>query len=137
MKLLKSLTLVVAAGLMITAYGKAEKGLTPSEVVKKFTEATINFDFAKAKEYVSTNVQSSYDEIIAHFELPELKEQLEMIKNMAKDVKVDIIEEKIEDDVAHVTIKIHFGGDEEDREDVVNLIKEENEWKINESRIFL
>ena len=133
MKLLKTLVFVVAAGLMVTAYGQDAKKLTPSDVVNKFYEAALTFDFANAKEYVSKNFQEAYGEMVAKLEAPEVKEQLEVMKELTKDAKIEIVSEDIDEDNAVVTVKIIMA--EEEREDVIILIKEDDNWKINENRV--
>jgi PBP1b-binding outer membrane lipoprotein LpoB len=134
MKLLKSLILVVAAGLMITACGGS--GATPVEVVQKFAEATVNLDFAKAKQYVVKEHQAAYDEVAARFESPEAQAQLELFKAAAKLTTIDVVEKEISEDgnTAVVTLKISGAG--QSNEEDVRLIKEDGEWKINEGPEF-
>jgi ABC-type glycerol-3-phosphate transport system substrate-binding protein len=134
MKLLKSLALVVSAALMITACGGGS-GSTPSEVAKKFIEATSSFDFAKAKQYVTKEHQAAYDELNAKMDSPEVKATMEMMKSFAANVKIDVVNEKIEGDNAEVTIKL--GGMEAmgvpAQEQTIHLVKEDGAWKINEN----
>ena len=130
MKLLRSLAVVVAAMLMFTAYGQDAK---PSDVVKKFVEATVAFDFAAAKQYVIKEHQAKLDEVIAQFEAPEAKAQIDEMKAVLESVggiKVDIVNEEIDGDSAKVTVQVSGGG--QSQEQVISLIKEDGKWKVND-----
>ena len=135
-KLLKSLALVVAAALMMTACGGGGGGATPSDVVKKFMEATTtDFDFAKAKQYVAKEHLASYDEVMALLETPEMKAYMDAAKAAAQAaggqlVKIDVVNEEIDGDNAKVTVKMSSMGQE--MEEVIPLIKEDGSWKINQ-----
>ena len=133
MKLLRSLAVVVAAMLMFTAYGQDAK---PSDVAKKYVEAIVAFDFAAAKQYVAKEKLVEFVGVIAMFESPEVKAQLDEMKaaiESAGGVKIEVVDERIDGDSAKVTLKASNGGQEQ--EQVVNLIKEDDKWKINDSLI--
>ena len=131
MKLVKSLALVVAAALMMTACGGGGSSSTPSEVVEKFMQATMEFDFAKAKQYVTKEYQVAFDEIIAQFETPEMKAQIDIMKAATQTAKFEIINETFDgDNAATVTVKVSVMGIEQ--EDDMHLIKEDGSWKINQ-----
>ncbi|MDR2064978.1 MAG: DUF4878 domain-containing protein [Prevotellaceae bacterium] len=129
MKLLKSLVLVVAAGLMITACGGAS---TPSDVVKKMNEATLNFDFKEAAKYVAKEHVESYNKLAEQFAAPEAKDYIEGIKAMVKDAKFEILEEKIAEDGNTAVVKVKSSGMGQEKEEEVNLVKEDGQWKVNE-----
>ena len=128
MKFLKSLALVVAAGLIITGCGG---GNTPSAVAKKWMDACKNFDPASAKKYVSNDFQAKYDEAIEAMEAPETKANLELAKSFMKDLKFNVSDEKIDGDVATVSITVSFMGQEDSQ--VVYLKKEDGTWKVNQA----
>ena len=128
-KLFRSLALVVAAALMMTACGGGGGGATPLDVVKKYTEATQDFDFAKAKQYVSKDYLEAFNESIAMFESPEMQPYLEIAKTAAKEAKVEFGEAKIDGDNATVSVKTSTMGQE--IESVITLVKEDGQWKIN------
>ena len=129
MRLLKSLTLVVAVALMVTACGGGG-GETPSTVAKKCIEATMEFDFVKAKQYVSKEYQAATDKLIDKFNKPELKEWIEQTRSAMKDTPIEVINEKIDGNNATVTVKFSIMGRENKKD--ISLIKEDGSWKINE-----
>ncbi|MDR1553829.1 MAG: DUF4878 domain-containing protein [Prevotellaceae bacterium] len=131
MKLLKSLVLVVAAGLIMTACGGG--GATPSEVAKKVMDATLKFDFNEVKKYVAKDIVPLVEQSIAQTETEEGKQMLEMYKNLVKDVKVEVVSEEIAEDgnTAKVTLKTTSPTGEVS-EDTINLVKEEDGWKVKE-----
>ncbi|MDR1346990.1 MAG: DUF4878 domain-containing protein [Prevotellaceae bacterium] len=130
MKLLKSMVLVLMAGLIMTACGG---GATPSDVVKKFSEASLNFDFKELSKYVAKEHVDSYNKLAEQFEAPEAKAYLETMKTMAKDSKFEILGETISEDGNTATVKVKTSAMGQEKEDDVNLIKEDGQWKINEN----
>ncbi|MDR2653538.1 MAG: DUF4878 domain-containing protein [Prevotellaceae bacterium] len=128
MKLLKSLVLVVAAGLMMTACGG---GATPSEVAKKVMDATLKFDFKEVKKYVAKDLVPLVEQSIVQTETEEGKQMLEAYKALVKDVKVEVVSEEIAEDgnTAKVTVKTTTPTGEVD-EDTLSLVKEEGGWKV-------
>jgi hypothetical protein len=133
MKLLKSLILVVAAGLVMTACGGGASSSNPSDVVKKYMDAQMSTDFAAMKECVAKELIPTIDAQIAAFEAmtPEQKAQVEEAKKLAEQVKFDVGEAVIAEDgnSATVTIKVDFMG--QSMENNWTLIKEDGNWKIN------
>ncbi|MDR1983981.1 MAG: DUF4878 domain-containing protein [Prevotellaceae bacterium] len=129
MKLLKSLVLVVAAGLIMTACGGG--GATPSEVAKKALEATFKFDMETVKGLVVADLVPKVEESIKQSETEEGKAQIEMVKGLLQDVKIEVVEEKIAEDgnTATVTVKVSAMGQED--EQTLNLVKEDGKWKLS------
>ncbi|MDR0420964.1 MAG: DUF4878 domain-containing protein [Prevotellaceae bacterium] len=130
MKLLKSLVLVVAAGLIMTACGgNASK---PSDVAKKVMEATLQFDFKEVKKYVVKDLIPTVEESIAQTETEEGKQMLAMYKSIMENVTFEVVGEEIAEDgnSAVVTVKVKGPAGEED-EQAINLVKEDGAWKID------
>ncbi|MDR2125768.1 MAG: DUF4878 domain-containing protein [Prevotellaceae bacterium] len=129
MKLLKSLILVVAAGLVITACGGGAS--TPSDVVKKFNEATLKLDLKEAKKYVAKAHYEDIDKLIAKIETPEVQPMLEVFKASVKDAKFEIIGEEIAEDGNTATVKVKVSVMGQENEEDTPLIKEDGQWKID------
>ena len=129
MKLLKKIVFVVAAGLMLVSCGGAS---SPSDVAKKFVEATKEFDFKEAKKYVAKEYADAMDQIIEQFSSPEAQGYLKIFKETAKGTKVEVLGEKISEDgnSAVVTVKFEMMGQSQEEE--LPLILEDGAWKINE-----
>jgi ABC-type glycerol-3-phosphate transport system substrate-binding protein len=132
MKLLKSLMLVVAAGLMLTACGGGSSA-SPSEVAKKFVEATVNLDFEEVKKYIAKEHFESIDKATKQLESPEAKAYLETYKALAKDVKVEVVSEEISEDGNSATVTLSYAIMGQTQEQKLPLIKEDGAWKINEA----
>jgi hypothetical protein len=128
MKLLKSLVLVVAAGLMIAACGGAS---TPSDVVKKVLDAQASFDYGTVKKYVVKDLVPQIEEVEKQFESPEAKAAIEASKVLEGDqqVKYDVVKEEIDGDSAKVTVKMSVAGREQ--EFTLPLVKEDGAWKVS------
>ena len=112
-------------------FGTTENSSTPADVAEKWMEACKNLDMEEAKQYVSNEFQAGYDAAIAAMETPEAQEQLELAKPFMKELKVDVLNEKIDGNEAQVTVKLSAMGQEESQ--VVPLIKEDGKWKINQA----
>jgi len=133
MKLLKSLILVVAAGLVMTACGGGASSSNPSDVVKKYMDAQMSTDFAAMKECVAKELIPTIDAQIAALEAmsPEEKQQVEQQMEFAKQIKYEVGEAEIAEDgnSATVTVTIDFMGQSIPQQH--SLVKEDGNWKIN------
>ena len=133
MKLLKSLILVVAAGLVMTACGGGASSGNPSDVVKTLMDAQMSNDFKTIKGCVTKDLIPFIDEQIEAFEAmtPEQKAQAEEMKKFAEQMKFDVGEAVISEDgnSATVTVKIDFMGQQIDNN--FSLAKEDGKWKVN------
>lgn len=130
MKLVKSLVLVVAAGLIIAACGGTS---TPSDVVQKVLKAQTSLDFGTVKKHVVKDLVPQIEEAEKAFETPEVKEAMERLKAAADQVKYDVVKEEIDGDNAKVTVKITALGQEQEQEQelIIPLVKEDGAWKVS------
>ncbi|MDR2292344.1 MAG: DUF4878 domain-containing protein [Prevotellaceae bacterium] len=128
MKLVKSLVLVVAAGLIIAACGGTS---TPSDVVQKVLKAQTSLDFGTVKKHVVKDLVPQIEEAEKAFETPEVKEAMERLKAAADQVKYDVVKEEIDGDNAKVTVKITALGQEQEQELIIPLVKEDGAWKVS------
>ena len=133
MKLLKSLILVVAAGLVMTACGGGASSDNPTDVVKTYMDAQMGPDFATMKKCVAKDLIPTIDAQIEAYEAmtPEQKQQAEEYKKMTEQIKFEYEEAKISEDgnSATVTMKVDFMGQSMDNN--ISLIKEDGSWKIS------
>jgi hypothetical protein len=128
MKSLKNIIIFGAISLFVASCGEK-----PSDVAKKFTEATLKFDFNEAKKYVAKAYYEDIDKLIEQIEAPESQDVLEIIKANAKDAKIEIIEEQIAEDGNTATVKIKVSVMGEEDADNIPLIKEDGQWKVNKT----
>jgi ABC-type transporter MlaC component len=132
MKLLKSLILVVAAGLVMTACGGG-KSENPSDVVKKVFEAQKNYDFDAVKQYVVKDLIPLIDQQVAALDAlsDEEKEQFEESKKLYAQVQYEVGEAVVAEDEnsATVSVKVTFMGQENSVD--IPLVKEDGVWKVS------
>lgn len=125
MKKLRLVVVMLTAFLVSFNFSACKKAAAPKDVVKSFYDAIIENDIDKAFEYVYYENPEDADEV------KQLKEKYTFILSFAGGIKsYEILDEKIDGDNAAIGVKVVVGTGEEN-EDVVNLVKDNDEWKID------
>ncbi|MDR2651938.1 MAG: DUF4878 domain-containing protein [Prevotellaceae bacterium] len=130
MKNLKKLMFVISACLLITACGPK----SPREVVKTVITASQKLDFETLKKHIPSKRMTRLEEKEKNFK--ENPDEAADFILMVKDAKIEFISETISEDgnSATVTVKIsNVKGADEAFENNIDLIKENGEWKFDES----
>jgi len=123
MRKLAAIIVLAATGLLASCSGNGPEG-----VAEKFVVHSTKGEFAEAKKYCteSTGKLLSMAEAFAGDKIKDLKE-----KN--KDVKVDIVSSEVQDTTAVVKYKL-TGVEDATEEKSLDLVKRNDEWKVNVSK---
>jgi hypothetical protein len=120
----------------VSCGGGSGSGKTPSEVAKRFIEATLSMDYETAEKYITKEALESdeYRELRKEMETAKSnfsKEEIEATQAILKLIKVEVVGEEIAADgkSATVTVKVSGYGGEAD-ENPVSLAKEDGKWKL-------
>lgn len=106
---------------------------SPEDVAEKYTKALMEYDFEVARTYATENFQASHNEVFSAFQQRDenKKKVIEMVRSVMVDAKFNILEKKIDGDVAVITLSVQQKGSSFLERQVV-LQKEDGVWKVNQ-----
>lgn len=103
---------------------------SPQDVVKNFYKLVEKGKFSQAKEYLSKDLISKFDDFKLTMVLENESQEILECKGI-KDIKVDV---KGEGELRLADVEIVFNGDCDVKTETVKLILENDEWKITMSK---
>lgn len=103
---------------------------SPQDVVKNFYKSVEKGKFSQAKEYLSKDLISKFDDFKLTMVLENESQEISECKGI-KDIKVDV---KGEGELRLADVEIVFNGDCDVKTETVKLILENDEWKITMSK---
>lgn len=112
--------------------GCGSKSSTPSKVVKSYFTALKEANYKEAQNYLSTSMVRSM-EVKGVVPIVTVKEISDNMRKR-KFEKIDILKEDIKAEVATVKFKITFNDSKTTETNEFQLVKEENEWKLDKNK---
>ena len=107
---------------------------SPSNIAKKYIEATKNYDFKAAKEYIAKEYEAEMDRIDEQMNTPEVQATVAAIRAAVKTpITRKVIDEKISKDGNSAIVTIRIEGQGESYEEYLLMILEDGVWKVNEN----
>lgn len=129
MRLIRNLTVVIFAAIMLAACG----GGSPESVAESYVKAALTIDFKAAAKYSSKEHAADILEAMDYME--EEAEELAEAKEGFVGITYKITEVDVEGDEA--TVKFEFAKGDETSNGRLELIKEDGSWKVDEERLRL